>query len=73
MKLKEYRISKGYTQTDIAKLLGISQQAYSNKEAGKRGFTTKELIIIEKIMNVRISDIYENLSKEIDKELKIGS
>ena len=71
MKLKEYRKNKGFTQTYIAKILGISQQAYANKEAGKRGFTTKELIIIEKIMNVKIADIYDKLSKEIDRELEV--
>ena len=69
MKLKEYRINKGYTQEDMARILGITQQSYSNKEAGKRGFNTKELLILQKILGVNISDIYEDLSKEIDKRL----
>ena len=69
MKLKEYRMNKGYTQEDMARILGITQQSYSNKEAGKRGFNAKELLILQKILEINISDIYEDLSKEIDKKL----
>ena len=70
MKLKEYRISKGYTQQEMADILGITQQSYSNKEVGKRGFNTKELLILQKVLGVNIEDIYEELSREIDKKLK---
>jgi putative transcriptional regulator len=69
MKLKDYRLSKGYTQKDMAKLLGISQQSYSNKELGKREFNIKELIAIEKIIGIGIADIYVNLNKEIENKL----
>jgi DNA-binding XRE family transcriptional regulator len=69
VKLKDYRLSKGYTQKDMAKLLGISQQSYSNKELGKREFNIKELIAIEKIIGIGIADIYVNLNKEIESKL----
>ena len=69
MKLKEYRINKGYTQQEMADILGITQQSYSNKEAGKRGFNAKELLILQKVLGVNIEDIYEELSKEIEKKL----
>ena len=73
VKLKEYRENKGYTQQEMADILGITQQAYSNKEVGKRGFNIKELLILQKVLGVNISDIYEDLSKEIDKRLNRGN
>ena len=39
MKVKEYRLLNGYTQTEIANILNIKQNSYSNKELGKRAFT----------------------------------
>ena len=44
--IKFLRENKGYTQQEMADILGITQQAYSNKEVGKRGFNTKELLIL---------------------------
>lgn len=35
MKIKEYRILKGYTQSEIANILNIKQSSYSNKELGE--------------------------------------
>ena len=43
MKVKEYRVMKGYTQTEIANLLGIKQNTYSDKERGKTQFNIKEI------------------------------
>lgn len=34
--IKEKRVEKGYSQTEIAKKLNISQQAYSRYELGTR-------------------------------------
>ena len=43
MKIKEYRILKGYTQSEIANILNIKQSSYSNKELGRRDFTIEEI------------------------------
>ena len=61
MKVKEYRNKKSYTQEEIAKRLGINQYSYSRKESGKRGFTVKELLLLEKILEASISELFSDL------------
>ena len=47
MKIKEYRMNKGYTQKEIAELLGIKQNTYSDKERNKSPFTIYEIKILK--------------------------
>jgi transcriptional regulator with XRE-family HTH domain len=58
IKVKEIREAKGITQEAIAKELGITQASYSYKENGKRGFKPKELLLLEKILNVSIREMF---------------
>lgn len=44
LKLKELRISKGLTQLDIAKILGVNQQAVSHYEVGRRKLDQDQII-----------------------------
>ena len=57
MKIKEYRIVKGYTQREIAELLGIKQNTYSDKERGKTKFTIDEIIAIKELFEVTYDDL----------------
>jgi transcriptional regulator with XRE-family HTH domain len=41
--IKRLRKEKGYTQTDVAEKLGISQNAYSKIELGYSGISIKKL------------------------------
>ena len=43
--LSNYRKAIGYTQTDMAKVFGISLQAYYRKEKGHTPYTDKEKIL----------------------------
>lgn len=61
MKVKEYRKKKGYTQKELAEKLGIKQNSYSDKENGKRGFNVKELLLLEKILDASISELFADL------------
>lgn len=70
MLVKEYRLKKGYTQKQLADILGIKQNSYSDKENGKRGFTVKELLILEKILEASIGDMFKEDREEIEKLLK---
>lgn len=42
-KLKAFRAENGLTQSDMAKILGMSSTSYSAKENGKREFTHNEI------------------------------
>ena len=57
MKIKEYRISKGYTQAEIANILNIKQSSYSNKELGRREFTIEEIKLLKELFDVTYEDL----------------
>ena len=57
MKIKEYRILKGYTQAEIANILNIKQSSYSNKELGKRAFTIEEIKLLKELFKVTYDDL----------------
>ena len=57
MKIKEYRTIKGYTQREIAELLGIKQNTYSDKERGKTKFTIDEVKLIKELFEVTYDDL----------------
>ena len=57
MRIKEYRIIKGYTQRELAEILGIKQNTYSDKERGKTNFTIDEIKIIKELFNVTYEDL----------------
>lgn len=52
--IRNLRIDKGYTQKEIAKLLGISQNTYSQYEIGVLNYPVDALIKLADIYNVSI-------------------
>jgi len=59
-KIKAVRNFKGIRQKPIADALGMTVQAYSLKERGKRPITTSELELIAKQLNVPITVFFED-------------
>ena len=57
MRIKEIRLNKGYYQRDIACILGISQNTYSDKETGKTNFTVSEIKMLRKMFNVTYEEL----------------
>ena len=57
LKVREYRKLNGYKQEDLAKLLSMTQSAYSRKENGKRGFTTSEITKLKEFFKVSYDDL----------------
>lgn len=54
IKLKELRMQKGCNQTDVAKVLGITQQAYANYETEKRQPDNETLSKLADFFNVSV-------------------
>lgn len=59
--IKEKRCAKGMTQAEIAKKLGISQQAYSRYEQGKREPTLDYIKQIAQILGVQPGEFFNSL------------
>ena len=66
-RIKDLREDHDLLQKDIANLLGISQQYYSEYESGKRTITIQQLITLAKYYNTSI-DYIVGLINEIDKK-----
>lgn len=62
-KIKSIRELKNYTQSHMAKELGLSQKAYSNIETNITDITVSRLEEIAKVLDVSLTQIL-NLSEE---------
>lgn len=60
MKVKEYRVIKGLTQSEIAKMLGIKQNTYSYKERGIYDFSVKEIKKLKEILEVEYEQLFDD-------------
>ena len=63
-RLKDLREDKDLYQKDIAQILNISQQYYSEYETGKRGIPLELLIILSQFYNVSTDYILELSNKK---------
>lgn len=75
--LSNYRKAIGYTQSDVAKIFGISLQAYYRKEKGYTPYTDKEKIIFKDLVkpafpNVTIESLFFTENAKKYKELEKG-
>lgn len=58
LKLRGKRVEHGLNQTDMAKILGITQNSYSRKELGLSPFTLDEIRKILKLFKCKFEDIF---------------
>lgn len=58
MKLKGERVSRGLTQADMAKKLGLSRNGYAAKERGESDIGVDELAKICSILDISPMDIF---------------
>lgn len=62
VKLRGLRAEHGLTQADLARMIGVTRQTYSEKEIGNQPFKAEELFIISAYFDKPIEDIF--LSKK---------
>lgn len=59
--LKTYRRLEGYTQKQMAEVLGISEASYNRKENNKIDISIKDInIILDKFYNITYDDLFRN-------------
>lgn len=55
--IKRFRLERGFTQTDMAKILEVSQNTVSQYETGKRMPPVKKLTAIAKVIGCSLDDM----------------
>lgn len=58
-KLLEVRLSKEFSQEELAELIGMDQSSYSRREKGLKKISDTEWTKIAKELGVNLEDIYE--------------
>lgn len=67
--LKALRVKHDMTQKQISKILGITPEAYSNKETRKYDFTLEEALKISLLFGLPVEDIFKEKIIELNKEV----
>lgn len=72
LELKAQRVRKNLTQSDVAKILGITTFTYQRKENGVRSFTVEEAKKLSDTFGKSIEEIFFNLEVTKREYLKEG-
>lgn len=64
-KLLETHIKKGFSQEQIASMLGMTQSNYSRKENGNSRISKQEWERLSKVLDVTVDDIFEGEDNHI--------
>ena len=59
MTFREIRVKNGYTQKEMAEILGIGQPAICKIETGRQMPALKTALQIAKILNLTLDDLWE--------------
>ena len=69
-RVKMLRITKGISQTELAKQIGVTQTHLSNIENGRAGLTILNLIKLHDALNTPISSFFEDIEGKPQEEKK---
>lgn len=63
--LRQLRLQKGYSATELAELIGISRQALSQIELGKNGISPAGAKKASKLLGVKFEEIFTIVERGI--------
>ena len=69
-RVKMLRITKGISQTELAKKIGVTQTHLSNIENGRAGLTIPNLIKLPEALDTSISSFFEDIEGKPEEEKK---
>ena len=69
-RVKMLRITKGISQTELAKQIGVTQTHLSNIENGRAGLTIPNLIKLHDALNTPISSFFEDIEGKPQEDKK---
>ena len=69
-RVKMLRITKGISQTELAKKIGVTQTHLSNIENGRAGLTIPNLIKLHEALDTSISSFFEDIEGKPEEEKK---
>lgn len=69
-RVKMLRITKGVSQTELAKQIGVTQTHLSNIENGRAGLTIPNLIKLREALATPISSFFEDIEGKQEEEKK---
>ena len=64
-RIKAMRTQRCISQSEMAKILGISQAHFSNIENGRNNITLENLFALQDAFKVRMADIFEDLDSPV--------
>lgn len=73
MRIEEIRKDRGYTQAEVAEILGITQGAYSKKVKHVERFEVEEVIKLSILFNVTFEDMFKEARLKIEGDMKNGN
>lgn len=66
-KIKEFRIERGFSQEQVAKVIGVSRPTYNAIEAGKQELSAEEIQKLAKFYSMSVDDILSGMTPDIEK------
>ena len=64
-RIKAMRTQRCISQSEMAKILGISQAHFSNIENGRNNISLENLFALQDAFKVRMADFFENLDSPV--------